>query len=207
MRILVPILLGFLLGVVALPPPLPAQQVDLVKLKKEEAERRKKLKKNAKKRIQVTNTNVKEIAETKNKPGFAESETETKKKKSAQDANESPAAVRPLLMDTDSEAADQPGEIENQNSAEYWQRLKRELEEKIADHESRVRQNESRLNLLHTRYLGQDLPLEKQRIKTELDNLKSRDEEDRARLKQLRKQLEDLHERARKAGVPPGWLR
>lgn len=182
-----------------MPTLLEAQNVDLVKLRKQEAERRKKLKKDQQKQLQITNTNLKQIAKDRNKPGFAESGSQTE--------NAPQAGVQPLVIAADGAVDSQSPESEERRTPEYWQQLKRGLEENIADLENRLRENESRLNLLHSQYLNQDLPLEKRRIKTELDELKSRDEQDKERLKQLKSELDELYERARKAGVPPGWLR
>jgi len=198
------ILLALLLGGVFASPSLESQQVDLVKLRKKEKERREKLKQQKKKRARVTDSNVKDMAESKNKPGYAESGSDSGKKKEGQ---EEEPAVKPLVSVDGADKGSQPEVQDEQTTAEYWQRLKRGLDERIADLENRLSQNESRLNLLHTQYLGQDLPMEKRRIKTELDNLKESDKQDRERLAQLRRELEELRDRARKAGVPPGWLR
>ncbi len=204
------LVLGLLVGGY-LPSFLDAQNVDLVKLRKEEAERRKKLKQKQEKPVQITDANLKQIAEKRNKPGFAESEAE---KETAPETGETPQAepasqseAQPLVIAADAAVDSQSGESEARRTPEYWQQMKRGLEEKIVELENRIRDNESRLNLLHTQYLNQDLPLERQRLKSELDELQKSQELDRKNLEQLRRELEELHERARKAGVPPGWLR
>ncbi|HDP95213.1 MAG TPA: hypothetical protein ENN40_07630 [Candidatus Aminicenantes bacterium] len=188
-----------LLGGLSLPSRLDAQSIDLVKLRKQEAERRKKLKQEQQKQVQITDSNLKNIAEDRNKPGFAESGSQTE--------NVPQTEVQPLVIAADGVVDSQSPESEARRTPEYWQQLKRGLEESIAELENRVRENQSRLNLLHTQHLNQDLPLEKQRIKTELDELRKRNELEAQRLSQLKLELEELYERARKAGVPPGWLR
>lgn len=199
MKIRILFVAACLLAGFSLPSRVDAQNIDLVKLRKQEAERRKKLKQEQQKQLQITDTNLKQIAENRNKPGFAES--------GSQEQNAPQAEVQPLVISADGVVDSQSSESEVRRTPEYWQQLKRGLDESITELESRIRENDSRLNLLHTQYLNQDLPLEKQRIKTELDELRSRNEQEKERLKQLRSELEALLERARKAGVPPGWLR
>ena len=193
------------LGMGSMALPIQAQKIDLVKLRKEEAERRKKLAQKKKKKgqlVRVDNTNLKIIA-AKSKPlGYVEAGSDPEKKDSWE-----PIPAQPLSLGSEAGGESEIGEDGGKHNAEYWQRLKRGLEEGIVDLEKRLRTGQLRLNQLHSEYLTQDLPLKKQQIKEELDRLKLKHESDKERLKTLNRELEQLHERARRAGVPPGWLR
>ena len=185
--------------------PLRGQRIDLVKLKKEEAERRKKLAQMKKKKgqlVRVDNRNLKKIAAKSRPLGYVEAKSDTEKKESGE-----PIPAQPLSLGSETGGESEIGEDGGKHNAEYWQQLKRGLEESIVDLEKRISADQLRLNLLHSQYLTQDLPLKKQQIKEELDNLKIKHESDKERLKTLNRELEQLHERARRAGVPPGWLR
>ncbi|MCK5880212.1 MAG: hypothetical protein KAH24_10545 [Holophagae bacterium] len=191
------------MGSVALP--LQAQKIDLVKLKKEEAERRKKLAQKKKIKgqlVRVDDTNLKKIAAKSRPLGYVKTGSDTAKKNSGE-----PIPAQPLIVGSETGGEPEIGGDDGKHNAEYWQQLKRGLEEGIVDLEKRLRTDQLRLNQLHFEYLNQDLPLKKQQIKEELDKLRLKHESDKERLKTLNRELEQLHERARRAGVPPGWLR
>jgi hypothetical protein len=77
-----------------------------------------------------------------------------------------------------------------------------------------VRRNEafaealqSRINALTTDFVNRDNPVQKRQIGE--DRVKALAELERVRsdVEKSKKQIADIEEEARKAGVPPGWLR
>lgn len=163
-----------------------AQEIDLVKLKKEEEERRKKLEKQKKKKtVVITNETLKQYGERK------KTSDSTKKPdvKSNPDASQKPEKVDPM------------------QTKEYWQNLKKNLEKQIRELTQQIEIDQLELNRLSTEYLINDLPLEKQAIKERKDELARLLESQKKRLKGLQAEYDSLPEKARKAGIPPGWLR
>jgi hypothetical protein len=90
---------------------------------------------------------------------------------------------------------------------EYWQALKKDLESKISHLEETVREQQLRLNKLHTDHLIMDLPYQKAALKKQIDELTPVLNANKQKLKNQKQELAALSDKARKAGVPPGWLR
>jgi hypothetical protein len=89
----------------------------------------------------------------------------------------------------------------------YWAGRLKAAQEQLARDETYVAAMQSRINALTTDFVNRDDPAQKRTI--EQDRLKAIAEMDR--LKQAiasdKKALDSLLEEARRAGVPPGWLR
>jgi hypothetical protein len=161
------------------------ERTDLVKLKKEEEERRKKLKEQNKKSVVITNETLKQYEDkTKKNDG--------KKKPDVKNKTEKP---------------EKPQKIDPMKTKEYWQKLKHDLEKRINDLKVKVEANQLELNRLTTEHLIMDLPLEKGQLKKQKDEMQRLLEGQKASLTQLQAEYDSLSEKARKAGVPPGWLR
>ena len=63
------------------------------------------------------------------------------------------------------------------------------------------------MNKLWSDFYIKNIPAEQDAIKVQISQLTNQIEQKKLFLSQAETQLEDLHEKARKAGVPPGWLR
>jgi len=89
----------------------------------------------------------------------------------------------------------------------YWAGRLKAAQEQLARDETYASAMQSRINALTTDFVNRDDPAQKRTI--EQDRLKAIAEMDR--LKQAiandKKALDSLLEEARRAGVPPGWLR
>jgi hypothetical protein len=89
----------------------------------------------------------------------------------------------------------------------YWAGRLKAAQEQLARDETYVAAMQSRINALTTDFVNRDDPAQKRTI--EQDRLKAIAEMDR--LKQAiandKKALDSVLEEARRAGVPPGWLR
>ena len=116
-------------------------------------------------------------------------------------ASSEPTAVAAPPADTPKE---DKGPVKDQA---YWSGRRKGLQDKLDRDESFLLALQTRINSLATDFVNRDDPV--QRAGIERDRLKAI--ADMARLQQDlvndKKALADLDEEARRAGVPPGWLR
>jgi len=89
----------------------------------------------------------------------------------------------------------------------YWSKRRKDLQEKLDRSRTQTDAMQSRINALTADFASQDDPV--QRAGIERDRQRSISELGRLQqdIKDTQKALSDLDEEARKAGVPPGWLR
>jgi hypothetical protein len=89
----------------------------------------------------------------------------------------------------------------------YWSGRKKELQTKLESDQTLAEAVQSRINALTADFSARADPV--QRAGIERDRLKAIGELDRLRksIQEGKKALTDLDDDARKAGVPPGWLR
>jgi hypothetical protein len=89
----------------------------------------------------------------------------------------------------------------------YWAGRKKDLLEKVDRDQTYADALQSRINALTTDFVNRDDPF--QRSVIERDRLKAIAELDRLKQQIVadKKAVADLDEEARRAGVPPGWLR
>lgn len=166
-----------------------ADNIDLVKLQKEEEARKKKLKKTGVPAVVVTNETLKKY------------ETKTdKEKEGGQEGADG-------TVKTEATVQAKPPKIDPIQTQEYWQNLKKEFEQKMTELKTKIEKDRSEYNRLFTQHLITDLPLEKANLKKQLDNLAATLKDDEETLKRVEEEFELLPEKARKAGVPAGWLR
>jgi hypothetical protein len=130
-------------------------------------------------------------------------------------AAEAPAAAAPAgeaaapPAGDSSPAATQapPSAKESANTEEAWRKRMEDAREQLRRLELTGDALQTRLNSLHRDFLSRDDPAQKARLGAERKEVQA----ELARVKQdverARKQIADLEEEARKAGVPPGWLR
>lgn len=166
--------------------------VDLVKLKKKEEERRKKLKKP---KLIVSNANINTIKVPVKKYSFIQMESvedDEQEKQSKKEPNRKIEKKEPK---------------DPEKTREYWQELKKKLEFDIRTLEERVRNDQLRLNKMYSDYYSMSLPFQKINIKDQIDKFSDLLEKDKLKLQNLKKEMDSLSDKARKAGVPPGWIR
>src|SRR5262245_44429860 len=89
----------------------------------------------------------------------------------------------------------------------YWSGRKKALEQQVDRDSTYVDALQSRINALQTDFVNRDDPA--QRAVIERDRQKAIAELDRLKLQIVagKKAIADFEEEARRAGVPPGWLR
>jgi hypothetical protein len=184
MKIVFAFLLACFVGTAAMPA---SGKVDLMALKKQEEERRKKL---GKAKIKITNDNVNSISGGGKPYGFVQVEG----------GGSSPAGE-----ETAPQAAEEEGNEEKR--PDYWQKQKSELEEKISGLKAEIDGAQLELNKLWSDFYLKSVAAEQQVVRDRIAQKTGEIEQKKLQLKESGEQLEGLYERARKAGVPPGWLR
>jgi hypothetical protein len=122
-------------------------------------------------------------------------------------APEKDAPAKPADKNDDKTDAAPPAKGEPVKDQAYWAGRLKTAQEQLARDETYAAAMQSRINALTTDFVNRDDPAQKRTI--EQDRLKAIAEMDR--LKQAiandKKALDSLLEEARRAGVPPGWLR
>jgi hypothetical protein len=174
----------------------PGKDIDLVKMKKEEEERKKKIKKSGQ---TFTNEDLKRMKESKDKANITEVEPAA-----GTVENTAGDAANPDQGTKDKET----GGDDSLKTESYWRGLKSDLEGKIMEAEKVIKQNEERLLQLNNQLNSPDILLSDQlRVEEGIRQAQDTVTNYKDGLETLKKDLEELLEKARKAGVPPGWLR
>lgn len=161
--------------------------IDLMAMKKQEDARRKNL---AKSKLAVNDNNVNSISVGSKKYGFVQMESD-----------------EPLAEET---AEPTPGKDAREDAAkqpDFWKKQQSDLEERMAKLKEDIDLGQSQLNKLWSDFYIKNIPAEQDAIRVQISQLTNQIEQKKLFLSQSETQLDELYERARKAGVPPGWLR
>lgn len=169
-------------------PRLLGNAVDLMALKKQEDERRKKA---GKSKAKVNDNNVGSVAAGGRKYGYVQMEPEEA------------AAAEEGEGQKKAEAA--KGDVTKQ--PDYWKKQQTDLEQRIATLRADIEEAQLQLNRLWSDFYVKTVAAEQEAIRAQIAQLTNQIEQKKLFLSQSETQLEELFEKARKAGVPPGWLR
>jgi hypothetical protein len=161
--------------------------IDLVALKKQEEERRKKV---SKSKQVITDANVNSFTSGGKSYGFVQMESEA------------PPAQGDISAVSSSQNA-----IDEKKQPDFWKKQQIELETRIADLKESIKVEQLELNKLWSDFYIKNIPAEQSAIKVQISQLTNQMEQKKLFLNQSETQLADFYEKARKAGVPPGWLR
>ena len=167
--------------------PLLGNSVDLMALKKQEDERRKKI---AKSKLAVNDNNVNSISAGGKKYGFVQMESD-----------------EPLAEETAGPTPEKDNSGDVTKQPDFWKKQQSDLEERIAKLKEDIDREQAELNKLWSDFYIKNIPAEQDAIRVQISQITNQIEQKKLFLSQSENQLEDLFERARKAGVPPGWLR
>jgi len=152
-----------------------------------------------------TNKDLKPVPAPANAPAASTPDGKTDEK--AAPGKDDPAKPADKNDKTDKADAATPAKGEPVKDQAYWAGRLKAAQEQLGRDETYVSAMQSRINALTTDFVNRDDPAQKRTI--EQDRLKAIAEMDR--LKQAiandKKALDSLLEEARRAGVPPGWLR
>jgi chromosome segregation ATPase len=190
----------------AYPPRKQQEEKKKVEKKVEKKKENKKEKKEEKKKKEIqkvwTNDDLKKIknanitvietgSTSKAKASTAKPATATKKRRTRK------PKTKPIVRKPD-----------KRTTKEYWQGRKNNILQKIADSETKIKQMEARAAELQQKYLMNDQLFSQQKqTEAEYGKLVKSIKNYKAGLIKLKQSLEDLRTEARKAGIPPGWVR
>jgi len=168
--------------------PVFSKGVDLIAMKKQEDARRKNL---AKSKLAVNDNNVNSVAVGNKKYGFVQME-------SSEPLPEGEADLIPGKEGRAEDAKQQP---------DFWKKQQSELQDRIDKLKADMEGEQTELNKLWSDFYIKNIAAEQDAIRVQISQLTNQIEQQKLFLSQSETQLEDLYEKARKAGVPPGWLR
>jgi hypothetical protein len=163
--------------------------IDLMAMKKQEDERRKKI---AKSKIAVSDTNVNSVVVAGKTYGFVQMES---------DEPTTPGE------DVVGPASEKGGSEDPAGQPDFWKKQQNDLEERIAKLKEDIDSGQLELNKLWSDFYIKNIPAEQDAIKVQISQLTNQIEQKKLFQSEAEAQLEALFEKARKAGVPPGWLR
>lgn len=170
-----------------------SDQIDLVKLKKEEEERKKKLEKEKVKVKIITNETLEEMGlGTANKN---ESKPKPKPKPTVKKSNDS------------KKKKEKKPKPDPKKTKEYWVKRKADLEKQVREFSAQAEKQQLELNRLFTEYISSNAWPRSDEVKKEMEELKGKLDFTKKKLEVAQRMLDGLDEEARKAGVPPGWVR
>ena len=188
-----------LLGLLTLPAAAIAQssQPSLAEIARKEAERRKTAKEA---KIVITDKNMPESARkpaSTAAPADANQPAHAGEQKPAAAGGAAPGGAAPA---TPAAPAGDQGEA-------LWRGKITQAREALRRNEVFLQALQTRVNSLATDYYGRDDPYQKMKLAGEREQSIQEMEKVKADIEASKKQVADIEEEARKAGVPPGWLR
>jgi hypothetical protein len=99
------------------------------------------------------------------------------------------------------------GTPDGKNDEAAWRERRKSIQDALARAESFAGALQSQINGLTTEFAARDDPAQRNRIGADRQKALTELERVKKEIHQHTKALADLQEEARKAGVPPGWLR
>ena len=191
---------GLLAAIVSPALAIAQQQPPLAEVARQEAERRKGVKSTQK----VITT--KDLPESAKRPPSAPADSTSASNAGAHPSGAHPpgdpaAAAAPSQAPTPAPAAGAKG------TEEQWRGRIAQARENVRRNEAFAEALQSRINGLTTDFVNRDNPVQKRQIGEDRQKALAELERVRADIETGKKQIADIEEEARKAGVPPGWLR
>jgi hypothetical protein len=108
---------------------------------------------------------------------------------------------------TDSPEAQPTVAQEKERDQTYWSGRMKDLQAALERNQTYLDALQSRINALTTDFVNRDDPAQRARIATDRDRAVAEFERLKVQIERDRKAIVDFEEEARRAGVPPGWLR
>ena len=121
------------------------------------------------------------------------------------DDAETDAPEEPAAGETGSEAP--PPEAETTGDEQRWRNRMAEARQAVEQAERRAAELQTRVNRLWADFTARDDPARRAAIEQDRMAALAELEETRAEAGELARAVDDLRDEARRAGVPPGWLR
>jgi hypothetical protein len=188
-----------LLGFLMLPAAAAAQSPppSLAEIARKEAERRKTAKEA---KIVITEKNLPESAR---KPASTAAPADPNQSAQAGEQKPAPAGGAAAGGAAPAAAAAPAGD----QGETLWRGRITQARETLRRNEVFLQALQTRVNSLAMDYFGRDDPYQKMKLAGERDQAIQEMEKVKADIEASKKQVADIEEEARKAGVPPGWLR
>jgi hypothetical protein len=124
-----------------------------------------------------------------------------------------PVSSQPAAPATPSLAQGQKSEakpappVDEAKTEAFWRQRMKEARDGLARSQTFAEALQSRINALSTDFVNRDDPAQRSAIETDRQKAIAELERVRREISQYQKVIEDTQEEARKAGIPPGWLR
>lgn len=172
------------------------QAIDLVKLRKKEQERRKKQKKA---KYSLTSKNINQVS-TKGKKAYSLISIMT-------DYIPSSTAQSTQGDVKGSAKEGKDSKKDPKKDREYWQKKINDLRTLVNNLKKSINSREAKLDQLVRNYHILDMATERQQLDDDITKLEGIIKDEKARLQKLQARLDAIPDEARRAGVPPGWIR
>ncbi|HET9263238.1 MAG TPA: hypothetical protein VFO14_09345 [Vicinamibacterales bacterium] len=118
------------------------------------------------------------------------------------------AAGAAVTEQKEAAAADPAEQKKDEEKEEAWWRQRiTQARDGLRRSEVFLEALQTRVNVLSTDFVNRDDPVQRARIGEDRQKAIAEMERVQAEIVQYRKQIADIEEEARKAGIPPGWLR
>lgn len=116
-------------------------------------------------------------------------------------------AGQPAGQPAGADASQEGRAQEDERDEAWWRERIARAQEGLRRSESFLEALQTRVNVLSADFASRDDPAQRARIAEDRQKALAEMERVAAEIAAYKKQIEDIHEEARKAGVPPGWLR
>jgi hypothetical protein len=100
-----------------------------------------------------------------------------------------------------------PPKQEDQKDEAWWRQRMQQAQEDVRRNEMFAEALQSRINALTTDFVNRDDPFQRAKIGEDRQKALAEMERVKADVEKSKKQIADITEEARQAGVPPGWIR
>jgi hypothetical protein len=124
---------------------------------------------------------------------------------SAQNPPPPPVAPAPSATKIDETKPPEPKPDEKDEA--WWKNRINQVREELRRNEVFAEALQTRINSLSSDFVNRDDPFQRAKIGEDRDKALAELSRVKAEIVNANKQIEDIEEEARKAGVPPGWLR
>jgi hypothetical protein len=117
------------------------------------------------------------------------------------------AAPAPAAADETKAPEKKPGEEKEEKDETWWKNRINQVREELRRNEMFAEALQTRINSLSTDFVNRDDPYQRAKIGEDRDKAIAELARVKGEIDRGKKQIDDIEEEARKAGVPPGWLR
>lgn len=122
-------------------------------------------------------------------------------------AQNPPPPVAPAPAAAKIEETKPPEPKSDEKDEAWWKNRINQVREELRRNEVFAEALQTRINSLSTDFVNRDDPFQRAKIGEDRDKALAELSRVKAEIVNAKKQIEDIEEEARKAGVPPGWLR